>query len=576
MPCVPRFAKLSVLPMGLLMSETLLAQNFAVPHASVTEGSCEEKCRLILDHSIDSVILTGPNREVTYVSPAFMRLSGYTPEELIADPDLFDRLVHPEDQQLFRTHLAQFEAPAHENIDLRIIGKDGQQRWITHHCQPVVDATGKFLGRIINNRDISRRKATEQKLRKAIGQARRFREALDHVNAYIFILDRESRYVYANQVSLNFFRCTFEDLVGNTEQRFFPPDAHAQLQAMNPRALAGESVDEELLIRFPSGERQFYRVVKSPVYAESERRTIVGLIGVATDITAQKLLVEELGEAQQHLLQAEKLASIGQLAAGVAHEINNPIGFIGSNFGTLENYLNDLFVIADAYTEAEAAADPQCPQLEQVHALKREKDYEFLRTDCFQLLTESKDGLARVAKIVRDLKDFSRVGEAEWQVADLLPAIDSTLNLVWNELKYKCTVTKDYGTLPPVWCVPSQLNQVFMNLLLNAGQAIVEKGEITIRTGQQDDQVFVAISDTGCGIAPENLTRLFDPFFTTKSVGSGTGLGLSLAYGIVQKHLGRIEVQSEVGKGTTFTVWLPINPPDQASAVPPEPTFEKS
>ena len=162
------------------------------------------------------------------------------------------------------------------------------------------------------------------------------------------------------------------------------------------------------------------------------------------------------------------------------------------------------------------------------------------------------------------------------QWANLHQGLDSTLNIVANELKYKCTVTKHYGDLPQVWCEASQLNQVFMNLLVNAGHAIPDKGEITISTGQQGDEVFVAIADTGAGIAPENLSRIFDPFFTTKPVGQGTGLGLSLAYGIVQKHHGRIEVQSEIGKGTTFTVWLPINPPENnSSAVPPAPILEQ-
>jgi PAS domain S-box-containing protein len=299
-------------------------------------------------------------------------------------------------------------------------------------------------------------------------------------------------------------------------------------------------------------------------------------VAIVRDLTERKALDDELAQAQRHLLQSEKMASIGQLAAGVAHELNNPIGFVNSNLGTLDGYLHDIFAIADAYAAVESATPACCPQLDKVLTLKREKDYDFLRNDIYQLMAESKDGLARVAKIVKDLKNFSRAGETAMQWADLHQGIDSTLNIVWNELKYKCTVTKDYGSLPQVWCEPSQINQVFMNLLVNAGHAIPDKGEIALRTGQQGEQVFVAITDTGAGIAPENLLRIFDPFFTTKPVGQGTGLGLSLSYSIMQKHHGRIEVQSTLGKGTTFTVWLPINPPDKTNAVPPEPTSEKS
>jgi two-component system NtrC family sensor kinase len=279
---------------------------------------------------------------------------------------------------------------------------------------------------------------------------------------------------------------------------------------------------------------------------------------LAANLAQQRELNKKLEAAHTQLLQSEKMASIGQLAAGVAHELNNPIGFVNSNLGSLESYLRDLFAIAD------------CPDCERIHALKQEKDYEFLRNDIVQLLAESREGLARVAKIVRDLKDFSRAGEAQMQWADLHAGLDSTLNVVWNELKYKCTVSKEYGDLPRIWCEPSQLNQVFMNLLVNAGHAIADKGVITLRTGQQDGEVFVAISDTGSGIAPEHLNRLFDPFFTTKPVGQGTGLGLALAYGIIQKHEGRIAVASEPGQGSTFTVWLPIEPKE--TAVPPAPT----
>lgn len=286
-------------------------------------------------------------------------------------------------------------------------------------------------------------------------------------------------------------------------------------------------------------------------------------VAIVRDLTERKALDAELAQAQRHLLQSEKLAAIGQLAAGVAHELNNPIGFVNSNLNTLDGYLNDLFAIADAYAAVEAVSPPCCPELDAVVALKREKDFNFLRADIFQLVSESKDGLTRVARIVKDLRDFSRAGEAAMKWADLHQGLDSTLNIVWNELKYKCTVTKRYGDLPPVWCELSRLNQVFMNLLINAGHAIPDKGEITIATGigAGGDEVFVAIADTGTGIAPENLTRIFDPFFSTKPVGKGTGLGLALAYGIVQKHHGRIEVESAPGQGATFTVWLPISGP---------------
>jgi len=289
-------------------------------------------------------------------------------------------------------------------------------------------------------------------------------------------------------------------------------------------------------------------------------------VGTVRDITARKALDDKLAQAQAHLLQSDKLAAIGQLAAGVAHEINNPIGFVTSNMGTLEHYVRDIFEIMDAYAGLEGVGAAKETVLAAVQELKQQKNLDFLRGDIKQLMAESQEGLQRVRKIVADLKSFSHVDDVNWKWADLQSGLESTLNMVWNELKYHCTVHKEYGELPEVWCLPSQLNQVFMNLLVNAGQAITGKGEITIRTGQRGEEVFVAITDSGSGISPENQRRLFEPFFTTKPVGEGTGLGLSLAFSIVQKHGGRIEVDSTVGKGTTFTVWLPVQQPAEAAA----------
>jgi len=271
-------------------------------------------------------------------------------------------------------------------------------------------------------------------------------------------------------------------------------------------------------------------------------------------------LNRKLQVAQDQLMQSEKLASIGQLAAGVAHEINNPVGYVFSNFGTLEKYLEDLFRMLAAYEQAEGqlAGTPVAAQLA---ALRHEIDLDYLKDDVPTLMAESREGITRVRKIVQDLKDFSHVdARQEWEWTDLHKGIDSTLNIVNNEIKYKAEVVKQYGTLPEVMCLPSELNQVFMNLLVNAAHAVNrERGTITIRTGcTGDDSVWVEVEDDGCGIPKENLTRIFDPFFTTKPVGKGTGLGLSLSYGIVQKHGGSLDVDSEPGRGTRFRMTLPV------------------
>lgn len=278
-------------------------------------------------------------------------------------------------------------------------------------------------------------------------------------------------------------------------------------------------------------------------------------------------LHRDLQEAQSQLLQSEKMASIGQLAAGVAHEINNPIGFVHSNLGTLENYIRDLFKIIEAYEACEGKLPPDTVPGDVVF-LKRQLDLPYLKEDIPALMSESRDGITRVRKIVQDLKDFSRLDSTpDWQYANLHQGLDSTLNIVQNEIKYRADVVKEYGEIPDIECLPSQLNQVFMNLLVNAAHAIEgPRGTITLRSGSDADEVWVEVADTGKGIAEESLGRIFDPFYTTKGVGKGTGLGLSLAYGIVQKHNGCIEVQSEVGKGTTFRVTLPKKHQEVANA----------
>ncbi|WP_367849248.1 ATP-binding protein [Rhodoferax sp. WC2427] len=272
---------------------------------------------------------------------------------------------------------------------------------------------------------------------------------------------------------------------------------------------------------------------------------------------ALQVEIMERKHLEVQLVQSEKLASIGQLAAGVAHEINNPIGYIFSNFGTLEGYLEQLFQMLQAYELAESQEPVVAARLRD---LKKALELDYLKEDIPVLMRESKQGIVRVRQIVQDLKDFSRVDSAhEWEWADLHKGIDSTLNVVASEIKYRAELVKEYGSIPQVECLASQINQVVMNLVVNAAHAMgEERGRITIRTGHQDQFVWIEVSDTGTGIPPDTLKHIFEPFFTTKPVGKGTGLGLSLSYGIVQKHGGRIEVASTVGTGTTFRIVLPM------------------
>lgn len=281
-----------------------------------------------------------------------------------------------------------------------------------------------------------------------------------------------------------------------------------------------------------------------------------------------QLTYQRLAGAQEQLLQSEKMASIGQLAAGVAHEINNPVGYVHSNLGTLQEYVGSLLTLLEAYASALLDGDLSGKR-ESLQAMRERLDIDFITGDVPQLLAESREGIERVTKIVQDLKDFSRIGPNEpMRPSDIQKGLESTLNIVWNDLKYKVQVEKYYGELPLVECHASEINQVLMNLLINAGQAIHERGTLTLATGEHNGDVWVSISDSGCGMPEEVLQRIFDPFYTTKPIGRGTGLGLAICYSILAKHHGRIEVSSRLGIGSTFRVVLPVSqpPPPQTIA----------
>ena len=270
------------------------------------------------------------------------------------------------------------------------------------------------------------------------------------------------------------------------------------------------------------------------------------------------ILAQELKDAQAMMLHREKMASVGQLAAGVAHEINNPIGFVASNLYTMKKYVSRLQEYVnqqDVLLKENRSDDEITDSLRQL--LKKLKIHQIIE-DIPDLIDESTDGVERVSAIVKNLKSFSRVNDNESKHACINECLASTLKMVSNELKYKAEIQEEYGEIPEIECNPGELNQVFMNLLVNAGHAIEEKGQITIKTWQEDANIYIKISDTGQGIDPKSLPYIFEPFYTTKEVGKGTGLGLSITHEIVKQHNGNITVESTTGEGTSFTITLPI------------------
>ncbi len=388
-----------------------------------------------------------------------------------------------------------------------------------------------------------------------------------------------------------------KDVEGKESVLLFTPEnqqGKGTIRQLKSRRKDELTYEREKIIRRKDGE--LIVVSLSVTSLTDSKNNVIGTLGIAKDITEEKKLEEELrkytekledlvGErtrqlekrnqeleetleklhaTQAQLVQSEKMASLGQLAAGVAHEINNPMGFIQANIGALRKYTDKLVTVLKFAREECMNGDPVIKEkLEEKWKANR---VDRILGDLGDLLSESDDGVTRVKTIVKDLKNFSHLGNAEYASSNLVDGMESTLNIVRNEIKYKAEVERIYEEVPPVMCNVQQINQVFLNILVNAAQAIDKKpGLIRVHVHPEgDDRVSVDISDNGNGIEPSSLDRIFDPFYTTKAIGDGTGLGLSVSYRIIKDHGGTILVDSEVGKGTTFRIILPVKGPQTA------------
>ncbi|WP_246448482.1 ATP-binding protein [Roseateles oligotrophus] len=474
------------------------------------------------------------------------------------------------------------------------VGEGG--RWLYLTAAPLTDGQGKVVGAIETLQDVTARRLAEEEIKRHRNEleatvAQRSAELLNMhqelgaflENASVGIISTAKGHItFSNKKFAEMFEFGEQSPVGRSTRELFRDDAAFEGlgRVAYPVLSQGQSLMHEMEMRTQQSGCLWVQMI---AYVADINNPTAGTWWLLQDRSEVRRVQAELQQnferiqetnaqledAQNQLLQSEKMASIGQLAAGVAHEINNPIGFVSSNLGTLRRYVEGMLKLLQSYERA--GLEPPAPALrEEIRRQREELDMDFLAEDLPLLLSESDDGLVRVKKIVQDLKDFSRVDQADWQDADINAGLDSTLNVVMNEVKYKAEVRKDYAALPLVRCLAAQLNQVFMNLIVNAAHAIPERGLITLSTRHADDWVCVSVRDTGSGMSPEVARRIFEPFFTTKPVGKGTGLGLSLSFSIVKKHGGRIELESEPGQGTEFKVWIPVKgpqqPPDEQSA----------
>ncbi len=523
----------------------------------------EEKLGLmqrIVEQAHDCIAVADSKGYLKYCNPPWAKMHGYEVPEIVGK---HLSCLHTKEQMLngvipFNEQVIKDGICSGEIWHKR---KDGATFATLMTSTTMKDEDGKIIGIIGVARDLTGQKRLERELEAII----------DSAPVGIMLVDCETREITKiNQNALDMSGSLREDILGSTCNNLWQhPDGHKC-----PILDIGKRSDcrEKLIMRDDGTQTQ---VLKSAAKITAGDREY--LMETFIDISERKRAEEVLQEANKtleemnarlkenrnQLVQSEKMASIGQLAAGVAHEINNPVGFVRSNIGTLTGYVKtfkELFQQYDQLTDAVINGDVSAANssLESISEFSKKEDLPYILKDIDELLAESLEGTERVKEIVQNLKSFARADTNEIKEADINEGIEATIKIVWNELKYKCTVHKDLKPLPPIPCNLVQLNQVFMNILVNAAHAIPEKGEINIETSAQDGHIEVRISDTGVGIPAENIPKLFDPFFTTKPVGKGTGLGLSISHGIIQKHNGTIDAESEVGKGTTFIIRLPV------------------
>jgi PAS domain S-box-containing protein len=395
----------------------------------------------------------------------------------------------------------------------------------------------------------------------------------------IFRKDLQGRFTFANSRFCGEIGKPLDEILGKSDFDFFPRQLAERYRRDDQNVVTSgvpfETVEEHVT---PAGETLYVQVIKTAVYDESGK--VIGTQGLFWDVTekyryerrleetnvqlehlakSEKDAYEQLKQAQSTMVQTEKLAGLGQMVAGVAHEINNPLAFVSNNVAVIQRDVSSLVELIGLLREGEDSLGQELR--DRVKDLEERIDLPYTLDNLQGLFGRTREGVRRIQQIVRDLRDFARLDEADLHEIDLNAGIESTVNIIQGHAKKKrVSVKTDLTPLPPVTCYPAKVNQVVMNLVGNAIDASSEGGEVCVRSrlDGNSNMVVVEVEDRGCGIPETIKNRIFDPFFTTKPPGEGTGLGLSISYGIVRDHGGNIDVQSEVGKGTRFTIRLPV------------------
>ena len=513
-----------------------------------------------MDNLPDYIFYKDRECRILRSNPAHARALGVSdPQKAIGKTD-FDFFPEEDAQGYFKDDQQVIESgqPLIGRIE-KVRQPDGQCRWYFTSKVPIRDAQGRAMGLVGISRDITERMQTEETLR---ASEERYRELFENASDIVYTTGLDTRLTSLNRVGQKVLGYSAEEAAQMDLKQVVAPKHWEILKHSRERLWAGDSdLTVEVEVTSKDGRQMMLEVKPRLIYRGGKP---VGVQGIGRDITGRDA-------AELELRHAQKLESVGRLASGIAHEINTPIQFVGDNTRFLQDSFGGLQTLLAKYQQLHGAAESGAvnPEiLAEVRGAEEASDCAYLLEEIPKALTQTLDGVERVATLVRAMKEFAHPEGKEMAAADINRALLSTLTVARNELKYVANVETAFGELPMVVCNIGDLNQVFLNLLVNAAHAIGEsvkgttgKGRIHVCTMTEGSTVLVTISDTGCGIPEAHRARVFDPFFTTKGVGRGTGQGLAIARSVVvDRHKGALTFESEVGKGTTFTIRLPVDP----------------
>ncbi|MBF0319311.1 MAG: PAS domain S-box protein [Nitrospirae bacterium] len=531
--------------------------------------------RAIVENSNDIITRIGSDYICRYVNPSCsLYLPQYKPEDIIGRHiNQYYELGFNDEFIQCLIHMTRETIESNEKQEKEFYVDNTHFRaWFHAVSVPEVDTLNDVVAVIIIAHDITDRKKIENAMHKDL---QLLTKAIETTQVGFTVTDNKGVIIYSNESEAIMHGYTVNELIGSDIEILAPKDLRKPLTQDQLKRLKRWKRES---INMRKDESTFPVQLMSDVVMDDDGQ-LTAIVTSCEDITERRQMEEkifrhsesleatvkartaelyktftELKQSQEQLIQSAKMASLGILTAGVAHEINNPLSFVYGNIGNLEKFVHKLFSLLNKYDTIESSSESKL----EIESFKQEINFKYITERIDTLIVKTKEGANRIKKIVLDLKNFARLDIADLTDMDVNESLNTTLELLYHEYKNRVVIKREYGEIPKLQCYAAKVNQVFMNLLINSCQAIEGEGEVIIRTSADDETVNIAIIDNGKGIPPEIKDKIFDPFFTTKPVGVGTGLGLSISYKIIKEHGGEIIVESRPGKGTTFTVSIPL------------------